>query len=510
MFNQKKQFRRLVGVDISRHELTLVEVRYEHDQPVIEKHLIVPIPPTLNRTEPESFGKWLAALWKKEQIKTRMVRFTLPRADVLTTEFTLPLGSELETTKMLELQLERELPASLDSVASDYFILQKTEPGEQKIMVITAKQTDIAFYRNVCKVAGLKLNRIELSSLSLNRAIQYEQPRPDLWLVVNIGSTETEIMVIENKRVIYTRSASFGFKALLESMPDLGQRFQTESDERKTVHPLTLIDYTNPEAINWVNQLIFELRRNLESYALAWGKPSPKQVLFCGAGNYLPQVAQAVTEQLHCTVHCLTISRGTNGLLEKQQSAITAFGSILPEGVTDQYCDLNQPRLFAVEPFHVPVYIRQVAIGFGLAAIIIVILLGLLLHKQKQLVRLQSEYAVYRPLIIQSEQSNINLSTIKTWKQEAASVLEILHSISVNWSDDAYLQVMTYDRTKDITLSGLASSTQAVSNLLKRLNESNRFASIRLLYCRISKRNPTYPIEFGLSLKYIKTEERKK
>lgn len=514
MDKQKKQLHHAVGLDIGTYSLKLVEIKFENNRPSIERILVIPIPENIDRTKPESFGKWLAEIWKKENLKTRTVRLTIPRYEVLTTELDIPPGNESETEKMIELQLERELPVPADSVKSDYFVLLKNELGTQKIMVISARKELIDFYKSTIKQAGLYLDRIELSSLSLNRAIQYENPSVGSWIVVNIGHSMTELMITDNKNVTYSRSASFGIKSLFTTPTSVGMQPPSDSFDLESLQKLDFLKPNDPIVINWINQLGFELKRSLEAYTLEYGKPSPKQVIFYGGGSCLTGLVQALQIKLGITVQCLEIGKShlqsslTSTSLTPVQDednaiiAAAALGLILPEEASTQYCDLFHPRLFVQERHRFPVHFRQVAIGVGTMVAIIFILLGILYQKQHHLNQLQAEYTIYRPLVMQSEQININMSAIRSWKQESISILEILQALSKIWSDDAYLQIMTYDRTKDITVSGLASSNQAVAKLLKQLNESNQFTGIKLLYSRVSKRNPTYPVEFGLSMKY--------
>jgi type IV pilus assembly protein PilM len=515
MDKKYKILHHIVGLDIGTHSLKLVEARFENNQLSIDRVLVLPIPENVERSNPVSLGKWIAGIWKKENIKTRVVRLTIPRSEVLTTELDLPIGNESETVKMLELQVERDLPVPVDSVYSDYFILSKTELGDQKIMVVSARKELIEFYRNTVKQAGLHLDRIELSSLSLNRAIQYNNPALDSWLVVNIGYSTMELMVTDNKNVTYSRSASFGIKTLSDVRLRDNKVVSgiAESIDLDTLQKLDFLNPTDPIATNWINQLVFELKRSLESYALEYNQPSPKQIIFYGGGSCLIGLMQALEKRLGITVRCFdTRVMGSDpdkfGIKAEQAIiAAAAIGLVLPEEVSTQYSNLNHPRLFAVVPFKFPVQFRQIAIGVGTIIAIIFILLSALYQKQRHLGRLQAEYTIYRPLVMQSEQINTNTNAIRSWKQESTSTLEILQALSNLWPDDAYLQVMTYDRTKDITISGLASSNQAVAKLLKQLNDSNQFIGIKLSYSRISKRNPTYPVEFGLSMKYKKQSE---
>jgi type IV pilus assembly protein PilM len=517
----KKPLHHVVGLDIGTYSLKLVESRFENNRISIDRILVIPFPDNVDRSNSESLGKWLASIWKKENIKTRMVRLTIPRSEVLTTELDLPLGSETETIKMLELQVERDLPVPIDSVNSDYFILSRTELGDQKILVISARKELIEFYRNLAKQAKLHLDRIELSLLSLNRAIQYGNPTSDSWIIVNLGYSMMELMIVDNKNVTYSRSASFGIKAISDAQ--IRSEDINGSEENNGFDSLRQLDFQNPNnplVTDWFNQLVFELKRSLESYTLEYNKPIPKQIIFYGGGSCLVGLIQSLQKKLGIQVQCLYTrldeNNGINnghGAGQKQTGSVNALiaaaatGLVLPVETLTQYSNLNQPRLFAEVPFKFPVQSKQIAIGVGIIIALIFVLLGVLYQKQRHLAQLQTEYTVYRPLMMQAEQININMNTIRSWKQESNSVLEILRTFSTLWPDDAYLQIMTYDRTKDITISGLASSNQAVSKLLKQLNDSNQFIGIKLSYSRVSKRNPTYPVEFGLSMKYKKQSE---
>lgn len=523
MENLKKPLHHVVGLDIGTYSMKLVEARFENNRVSIDRVLAIPYPANVDRTNAESLGKWIAGIWKSENIKTRTVRLSIPRSEVLTTELNLPLGSESETIKMLELQVERDLPVPIDSIYSDYFILSKTELGDQKILVVSVKKELIEFYRNVIKQAKLHLDRIELSSLSLNRSIQYDHPKSDSQIVVNLGYSMLELMIIENKNVSYSRSASFGIKAIADTKSNSTSNKNHTSAEMDSSQTFESFNSHDPIVIDWFNQLVFELKRSMESYTLEYNKPIPKQIIFYGGGSYLAGLIQSLQKKLGMEVHCLDTRLLENGNLRNSNNnipqesinnnallAATAIGLVLPIDTTSQSCNLNKPRLFVVASFKFPVQFKQVSIGIGLIIAMIIILLGVLYQKQRHLAKLQTEYTIYRPLMMQSEQNNINLNTIRNWKQESTSTLEILRALSNLWPDDAYLQIMTYDRTKDITVSGLASSNQAVSKLLNQLNESNQFTGIRLSYSRVSKRNPTYPVEFGLSMKYKKAAETRK
>ncbi|MFB3895036.1 MAG: pilus assembly protein PilM [bacterium] len=509
-----KPLHHVVGLDIGSYSLKLVEAQFENNRIAIDRILVIPFPENVDRSNSESLGKWLAGVWKTNNIRTRTVRLTIPRSEVLTTELNLPLGSDSETIKMLELQVERDLPVPIDSVYSDYFILSKTELGDQKILVVSAKKELIEFYRNTIKQAKLHLDRIELSSLSLNRTIQYENPQFNSWIAVNLGYSMLELMIVENKQVLFSRSASFGIKAIADSQANI----DIESPQQ-----LQSLNVQDPAVTNWFNQLVFELKRSMESYTLESNSPIPKQLILYGGGSCLAGLLQSLPKKLGIEVHCLNTRLLENGIANngyevmQQQTvnrnaliAAAAIGLVLPVETSEQSCNLNKPRLFSVTQFKIPIQFKQISIGIGLIIALIIILLGVLYQKQRHLAKLQTEYTIYRPLMMQSEQMNINMNAIRTWKQESTSTLEILRAISNLWPDDAYLQVMTYDRTKDITISGLASSNQTVSKLLNQLNDSHQFSGIKLSYSRVSKRNPTYPVEFGLSMKYMKQLEVRK
>jgi len=258
---------------------------------------------------------------------------------------------------------------------------------------------------------------------------------------------------------------------------------------------------------DWINKLSFELKRSLETYMLEFGKATLARLVLCGGGIHSADLNKGIKDKLRDTIDILDISPYLSKLLhtgpEQVSIYATAYGLILAhQNESFQSCDLLHPRLFAVEPWRMPLRFRQLAMGIGFAAVLVLILYGILFLKQRKLSQLQSEYAKYHSLVAQTEQVTASTAIIRSWKQGQVGVMDILQNLSTIWSDEAYLQVLTFDRSKDITLSGLAASNQAVATLLTKFNQSPAFIGTKFTYIRASKRNPTYPVEFGISMKY--------
>ena len=500
----KRKSHHFVALDLGSYSLKLIEVDMNNNNPEIKSSFTIPIPKEVDSSTPNSLGKWISDIWKEHNIKTKYISISLPRDQVLITEMDFPEGDEIETRQMIELRIERELPIPIDTVKSDYCVMKKGELGDRKIMVISTKNESIEFYKSIAREARLFLEGIELSVLSTNRAIQDINSSMDLYTGVNIGHSSIEFFIVEQGKIVFSRSANFGVKSLIQSLQS--------GDSSLDIDKLKEIDCSNSNNMEinaWTNKLTFELKRNLESYTMETGTSAPTQLVFCGGGSLLSGLNQTIQGKLGSTVQIIDLSRMFSNKLQVESSQASLFpnvyGLALVPQPSSQSCDFLNPRLFVKDTRKLPVRIRQIAIGFACIIVVVGILLGALYKKQRDLDKLQSEYAQYRSLVAQSEQLITNVSLLQSWKKEQISVIDILRDLSSIWSNDAYLQVLTYDRTKDITLTGLASSNQAVADLLTRINRSTVFTDTKFTYIRASKRNPTYPIEFGLSMK-LKTK----
>lgn len=466
--NQK--INRIIGLDIGTYSIKIVVSILDNNIVNIERVISIPIPGDLDRT-PDSIGKWLAEVWKGSNIPGKKVRLALPRYQALLTEMELPAGDDAETVQMLELQLERALPVPVDTVNSDYYLMYTSELGDRKIMVVSVKKEVVEFYTTLIRYAGLVLEAIDLSSLSISRSVQSAVTTMDSWMAVDIGYANSELIVVDRGHVVLSRSASIG-----------------------------------TSTSGWVNKLFFELKRSFEGYAMEFGKAIPDKLVFCGGGSRTPELTKVLNEKLGGSNQIIDISASLGRLLHTEpEQAVNytgAYGLVLAPNANSQSCNLLIPRLFAPVKRKMSLRYKQMAVGIGSAALIVLLLLGALYIRQRKLEQLKTEYGGYSALVAKSEQVNASTSLIRTWKQQQISILDILRELSYDWTDQTYLQVLSYDQTKDLSVTGLASSNQAVAELLMKLNKSPSIGDTKFTYIRSSKRNPSYPVEFGLSMKY--------
>ena len=77
---KKQKLDQVVGLDIGTYSLKLVESAIRNENAEIERALSVPIPAEIDRSNPDSLGKWIAEIWKSEKIKTKTVRLILNTA----------------------------------------------------------------------------------------------------------------------------------------------------------------------------------------------------------------------------------------------------------------------------------------------------------------------------------------------------------------------------------------------------------------------------------------------
>jgi Tfp pilus assembly protein PilN len=349
--------------------------------------------------------------------------------------------------------------------------MSTSELGDRKMMIVSVRKEVVEFYSTLIRQAGLVVENIDLSSLSLSRSVQSALNSVDSWMTVNIGNANSELIVVEKGFVVFSRSASIG-----TSVPD------------------------------WINKLFFELKRSFESYTMEFGKAVPETLVLCGGGSLATELTKVLNEKLSGLNQIMDIraSLGKSLHTEPEQAVnyAVAYGLLLAPSGNLQSCNLLVPRLFAPIKRHMSIRYKQVAVGIGSAVVIVLILMGALYMRQRKLDRLKTEYDTYSTLVAKSDQISASTSLIRNWKQEQTSILDILRELSSDWTDETYLQVLTYDKTKDITVTGLASSNQAVAELLMKLNKSPRIGNTKFTYIRASKRNPSYPVEFGLSMIY--------
>lgn len=162
----------------------------------------------------------LKLLLAKLKPSTLYANASMPSFSAFTTLIDLPKMSDSDTAKTVSFQLDQYIPLPPSEVEIEWFkVGEKTDDkgfDRQEILIISIPKKQIERYKNVFKMAGLKLKSLEIESLSLIRAVANSDPTPTL--LVDIGARSTNIAVSEKGFLKYNYQIDFSGGSLTQAI----------------------------------------------------------------------------------------------------------------------------------------------------------------------------------------------------------------------------------------------------------------------------------------------------
>jgi len=436
---------------------------------------------------PEGFDKenipnaadWLKQNIAGEGIKIKDIRISVPAEELFWTKVDLPPGNAEENKQMLELRLERELPLSPELLSVDWINVLTDVAGNQIYNVIAIKKSLLNRYVKTLQAAGLKITGIEPSIISFDRGLSryYPKLQDGIFLAFKDNNVE-QVNLTQGKITSY-------------------KYYQASGD----------VDLGEVDSV-----LVNQIQQGIRLQAIQSQTAVPSNIYLSGKDEKIASIKKLFKDGNDFQVQLLNTQNPAIPFnimgKENPTGLLTFIGNLLIDTPDCPPCNLLKPRLFGARDHKVSASTRK--FGYGIIAGIVLILLfsGSYYLKISKYNRLKSEYLKYSKFISVADKASTDASTMISFKEQQVSVLTLIAKLSESWGEKAYLKVLTFDRSKDITLVGAAANSQAVAELLNRLNDSGLFTDAKLTYIRTSQRNPDYPVEFGLSLKWKRGFEK--
>ncbi|MBI2515089.1 type IV pilus assembly protein PilM [Candidatus Wolfebacteria bacterium] len=243
----------------------------------------------------------LTLLLEKANFRTKEAIVSIPAFSAFVTFLEIPKMPNADTLRTLQFQIPRYIPLSPDEMSLDWMKVGEYEDEKglikQKILLTAVPNEKVAVYRDLFRLAGLKLKFLEVESLSLIRSVAAHQKEPIL--IVDIGSRSTNIIVTENGFFEGGAQTDFASASLSQGIANgLGINI-ARADELKKQKGL-LVKAEEQELstlmLPFLDAIITEARRVKDSYEKSKNKRI-EAVILSGGGSKLLGIAEYLENQ---------------------------------------------------------------------------------------------------------------------------------------------------------------------------------------------------------------------
>ncbi len=252
----------------------------------------------------EALGVTIKKLLKDGGVRSKMVNVALPEANVFTRIIQVPPLSERELASAIKWEAEQYIPLPLEEVEMDFSIVgeSKDKDGNKKldVLLVAAPKMLIDRFTKVLEAADLEAEAMETEIISASRALLPPVfDKPLTVMVVNIGGQSTDLSIIRQGVIAFTRSLPTGGTTFTKAIAqDLGFPIP-QAEEYKKAYGLKSDQiegkiYRTLKPIFSV--IVDEIKRSITFFQNKFSEEVMAALIISGGSARLPGLVEALTE----------------------------------------------------------------------------------------------------------------------------------------------------------------------------------------------------------------------
>lgn len=393
----------------------------------------------------------------REQIITRLVRF--------------PSTDAAEIAEMAELYAKAQLPYTKGQAVVDTRILQQDQ-GFSTVSLVACQRDVVERHLAVLSEAGLHSALVTVTSWgvmgwSRNVSPALEQPA----LIVNIDDARTDFVLISGDRLLASRSVGQGVQEW-QHLPETAELLVTEVERTRTT-----------------------LRKELPGI-------EAKTLVLTGLGE-LAQWRETVAQRLNLPVTVIEASKATEVAVEG-----AAISPVVVAGVAVS----EQRDLVNLSPSEARAHVHErrqlkelkTVTGLLIAAMVLAgaLLTVSLLRHQRLNAQLEQMVDTLEPKAKLVRERGRSVDLVRALFAERRRLAETLSGIFQATPEPVSLEALTVEQGRhEITVRGLAASTQTVLEYIQRLEQLEGIEAVELKYSTSRSTPSGERTQFELMLK---------
>jgi type IV pilus assembly protein PilM len=331
--------KQVIGLDLGTSSIKMIEVKSSGRTYKMTNFGMSSIPEGLidggEIIDPTALSQIIMALHKELGLKTKAVCTGMFGGAVIVKKISMPRIDPKLIGEQIQWEAEQYIPFDLSEVNLDYHLLQSPDKNSEtmEILLVAAKHDYIIRYFEAIEMAGLKCALIDVNGFALANSFEmnYGVRNGETVALINIGAGVTNLVVIENGRVVFCRDIPIGGNVYnMEISRELGVSAQ-EAEELKIGFTQT---QSNPAELQNVilatNEMICEeVKDSFKFYEQSKSGSAVTNIFLCGGSVKVPQLVEAIGQatELECQVMnpLQKISFNPKNFSEQFISEITPF-----------------------------------------------------------------------------------------------------------------------------------------------------------------------------------------
>ena len=295
-----------VGVDVGTASIKVVELEHGNSGPRLATYGFIELESNVSNGAAREVlpvvSRAIMEICKQAQVQSKRAVSSLPGFSVFTSLIDLPKMTDKELGEAIKYEAKRYVPVSLENMVLDWKVVNTREvttkeglgSSSMQVLLTAAPKPLVDRYVNIFQKTDLKLVGLETEAFALARSLIGNDRTPTL--VLDIGSSATDVIVVTNGLPILSRTMEVGGKVLTQTIAQSlnvgfarAEQFKRDLGIRQHGQPL-------PPAIQTVlHRIVNEIQNILKLY---YAKQSDKitKIVLTGGASQLGGLAQYLEE----------------------------------------------------------------------------------------------------------------------------------------------------------------------------------------------------------------------
>ena len=308
-------------------------------------HREFPIEPAMDEEKQREVRRDVVRnLLKESKIRHKKTIFGVPGQSVFTRTRALPPVPEYKVTQIVKYEIQQQIPFSLDQIAFDYQVLQRTEAGGYEVLMAAIKVDVVEKRLEVIRDVKRQVDTVDVCPLAAYNWLKYTGEfgeQGDCVALIDLGAATTDIVIERENQFRFTRSLNIGGNDVTSAIAaefGIGWAEAEKMKRERGFAPSGDVqrDGKGGEIIGRVlNRLISEISRSFAYFRSQPGGGPVSRIIVTGGGACLRNIIPFLQRQLGIEVRIaqplagLAIAPGAQEVNEHPEQAAVVLGLAL-------------------------------------------------------------------------------------------------------------------------------------------------------------------------------------
>lgn len=297
---------RVFGLDIGRSFIKVAQVESRGGKKYLTAASLVATPgggiQSESAVELSKISDSIKSVIDAAKIQADRCVVSLVESQVISRLIQLPTLTDKELAAAINWEAEQYIPLPIKEVVLHYQVVSKPGTGESggkmDVLLVAAPKRVIEKYLNIVKNAGLRVEAMETESQALVRSLTRSGDPPTL--IVSMGALSTELVVVQDGHILFTRSIAAGGANLTRAIIAEFNLPQKQAEEYKEAYGI-LEDKLSGKVAALLKPIIDivtgEILKAIEFYYSHHQETAVSRVVICGGGAFLPGLSEFLVER---------------------------------------------------------------------------------------------------------------------------------------------------------------------------------------------------------------------